>query len=121
VVAQHPAWPRFRVGVNSGTAYVGMLGTAGGRTFTVIGDTVNLAARLEGLAPVGGVALGPGTVDLVPELHTEPLGRVSLKGRTEPVDAYRLVGLADGPAPNAAAMASAVRSAGWRGGGEGRR
>ena len=100
VVAEHPSWPRFRVGVNSGTAYVGLLGTAGGRTFTVIGDAVNLAARIEGLAPVGGVALGPGTVDLLPDLHTEPIGRVAVKGRREPIDAHRLVSISGGPAPD---------------------
>jgi adenylate cyclase len=96
VVAEHPSWPRFRVGVNSGSAYVGLLGTAGGRTFTAIGDAVNLAARLEGLAPVGGVALGPDTVDRVPHLQTEPLGRVTVKGREEAVDVHRLVGISGG-------------------------
>jgi adenylate cyclase len=96
VVAEHPLWPRFRVGVNSGPAFVGLLGTAGGRTFTAIGDTVNLAARLEGIAPVGGVALGPDTVELVPEFETELLGRVAVKGREEEVDVHRLVGIAGG-------------------------
>jgi hypothetical protein len=81
------------VGVNSGTAYVGLLGTAGGRTFTVVGDAVNLAARLESLAPVGGVALGSQTVDLVPDLDAELMGRVAVKGREEEVDVYRLVGI----------------------------
>jgi adenylate cyclase len=92
VVREHPAWPRFRVGVNSGDAHVGLLGTVGGRTFTVIGDTVNVAARLEGLAPVGGVALGPRTVDLVPGVDAELMGRMAVRGRTEAVDVYRLVG-----------------------------
>jgi adenylate cyclase len=92
VVAEHPSWPRFRVGVNSGPAYVGLLGTAGGRTFTVIGDAVNLAARIEGLAPVGGIALGPDTVGQLPHLDTEFMGRVAVKGRDEPVDVYRLIG-----------------------------
>jgi adenylate cyclase len=96
VVAEHPSWPRFRVGVNSGPAFVGLLGTAGGRTFTAIGDAVNLAARLEGLAPVGGVALGPDTVDQVADLETEPLGRVTVKGREEAVDVHRLVGISGG-------------------------
>jgi class 3 adenylate cyclase len=99
VVVEHPSWPRFRVGVNTGTAYVGLLGTAGGRTFTVIGDAVNLAARLESLADVGGVALGPTTVGLVPNLDTELMGRVAVKGREEAVDVYRLVGMSEAPLP----------------------
>jgi class 3 adenylate cyclase len=82
--------------VNTGPAYVGLLGTAGGRTFTTIGDAVNVAARLEGLAPVGGVALGPETVEQVPDLQTETLGRVTVKGRDEAVDVHRLVSIGGG-------------------------
>jgi adenylate cyclase len=48
VAAEHPGWPRFRVGVNTGEAAVGVVGAAGARTHTAIGDAVNLAARLAG-------------------------------------------------------------------------
>ncbi len=61
VARSHPDWPRFRVGVNTGVVAMSLLGTAGGRTHTAIGDTVNLAARLEAEAPVGGVAIGKET------------------------------------------------------------
>jgi hypothetical protein len=61
IAQRHPDWPRFRVGVNTGEAVVGLLGTSGGRTFTAIGDAVNLAARLEGAPPVGGVVIGAET------------------------------------------------------------
>lgn len=91
IAEAHPGWPRFRAGVNTGEAAVGVLGTAGGRTHTVIGDTVNLAARLEGKAPVGGVAVGPETARRLPAARTEPLGLVSVKGKAEPVEAHRLV------------------------------
>jgi class 3 adenylate cyclase len=91
VAAQHPGWPRFRAGVNTGIAAVGVLGTGGGRTYTVIGDAVNVAARLEGKAPVGGVAIGADTLRQVPGIRTEPLGALEVKGRTEPVEAYRLL------------------------------
>ncbi len=98
IAAAHPDWPRFRVGVNTGPALVCLLGAAGGRTHTVIGDTVNVAARLEGLAPVGGVALGAETARRVGAARTEHLGHVPLKGRDATVEALLLLGLGD-PAP----------------------
>lgn len=93
IAAEHPEWPRFRVGVNTGPAIVCVLGAAGGRTYTVIGDTVNVGSRLEGLAPAGGIALGAETARRVAAARTEPLGRVALKGRDGEVDALLLVGL----------------------------
>jgi adenylate cyclase len=93
VAAAHPDWPRFRAGINTGVASVGILGTGGGRTYTAIGDVVNVASRLEGLAPVGGVAVSAETLAQLQGGRAEPLGRLEVKGRDEPVDAYRLVGL----------------------------
>ena len=93
VAAAHPGWPRFRVGVNTGRAAVVVLGTAGGRTFTVIGDAVNTAARLEGKAPVGSVAISAETLRGLSGARTEPLGRLAVKGKSEAVEAYVLVGL----------------------------
>jgi len=90
---QHPDWPRFRVGVSTGEASVGLLGTAGGRTHTVVGDTVNVASRLEGQAPVGGVAISAETARRLAGAHLEPLGAVSLKGKAAPLEAYRLLSL----------------------------
>ncbi|MEA2281049.1 MAG: adenylate cyclase [Solirubrobacteraceae bacterium] len=93
LAAQHPDWPRFRVGVNTGEALVGVLGAAGGRTHTAIGDTVNLASRLEGTAPVGGVVLGPETARRIQGAVTEPMGTVTVKGKSEPVEPRLLVSL----------------------------
>ena len=45
VLAAHPDWPAFRVGVSTGPAVVGNVGTRGRRSFAVIGDTTNTAAR----------------------------------------------------------------------------
>ncbi|MBI2684126.1 MAG: adenylate/guanylate cyclase domain-containing protein [Actinobacteria bacterium] len=98
IAAERPDWPRFRVGVNTGPAIVCVLGVAGGRTYTVIGDTVNVAARLEGLAPPGGVALGPETARRVGTIQTEPLGHVTLKGRDATVEALLLVRMDAPPA-----------------------
>jgi adenylate cyclase len=93
VATEHPRWPRFRVGVNSGEVWVSVLGTEGGRTHTVVGDTVNVASRIEGQAPGGGVAIGAGTLALLPGARTRPLGMLDLKGKAEPVEAHLLLGL----------------------------
>jgi adenylate cyclase len=87
VAAEHPAWPRFRAGVNSGTASTAVLGTGGGRTYSVIGDTVNLASRVEGLAPAGGVAVAQETADRLDDsFELESIGLVTVKGRAEPIE-----------------------------------
>jgi class 3 adenylate cyclase len=93
VVDAHPGWPRFRVGINSGPVTVSLLGTGGGRTHTVIGDTVNTASRIEGKAPAGGVAVGPGTKARIPQARTAPLGPLELKGKADPVEAHLLISL----------------------------
>jgi len=54
----------------------------------VIGDTVNLAARLEGQAPAGRVVIGEATLRALPGLRTEPIEGVRVKGRSGSVDAY---------------------------------
>jgi adenylate cyclase len=86
----HPDWPRFRIGVNSGEAMVGVVGAREGKSYTVIGDTVNVAARLQGAAPVGAVAIGAGTLRGLPGARVRGLGAVALKGKREPVEAYVL-------------------------------
>ena len=89
---EHPDWPRFRIGVNTGEAVVGVVGTGGGRSYTVIGDAVNVAARLESAAPVGGIAIGPETARRLLGSRLSPLGDLQVKGRREPLDAFVLHG-----------------------------
>jgi class 3 adenylate cyclase len=93
IAAEHPDWPRFRVGVNSGEAMVGIVGTRQERSFTVIGDTVNVAARIEAVAPSEGVAIGAETLRRLPGARVRPLGALELRGKREPVDAFVLDGL----------------------------
>ena len=90
---QHSEWPRFRVGINSGQVSVSLLGAEGGRTHTIVGDTVNIASRIEGSAPTGGVAIGPDTKALLPDAVTTPLGELHLKGRQEPLEVHLLTSL----------------------------
>ncbi len=87
-------WPRFRVGLNTGGASAGVLGSlVGGRTYSVVGDTVNLASRIEGFAPAGGVAIGAATASRLWGAQLEPLGKVEIKGREEPVAVFLLLRL----------------------------
>jgi adenylate cyclase len=88
----HPGWPRFRVGVNTGTAVVGNVGAAGRRTFGAIGDTANLGARLMSAGEPGQVVIGEATLRALAdtELETTPLGRIPVKGKRDPVAAWVL-------------------------------
>ena len=92
--ALHPDWPRFRVGINTGPALVGNVGAAQMRNYTAIGDTTNLAARLESLADPGTVLIGSTTYEqLGPRALVRDRGTVTVKGRNEPVTCYVLDGL----------------------------
>ena len=92
VAAAHPGWPRFRAGVNSGEALAGVVGgPRGHRKHGVVGDTVNLAARLEAVAEPGAVVIGEATYRrLAPGALAERLPPLSVKGKSEPVEAYVL-------------------------------
>jgi adenylate cyclase len=92
IANDHPDWPRFRVGINSGEVLVGVLGgDRGHRKHGLVGDTVNLAARLEGEAPVGEVVIGSGTLEQLPGgVGVESLPPLFVKGKREAVDAYVL-------------------------------
>jgi adenylate cyclase len=81
--------------VNTGPAVVGNVGADDHRSFTVIGDTINLAARLQAIARPGQIMVGPTTRDgLRDRAAVIPLGPVQLKGKREPVPLYQLVSIA---------------------------
>jgi len=80
----------WRTGVNTGEVVAG--DTATGHRF-VTGDAVNVAARLEQAAGSGEILLGEATYRLVHDaVQVEPATELSLKGKSAPVAAYRLVG-----------------------------
>jgi adenylate cyclase len=79
------------IGVQSGPAVVGNFGADRRLEYTALGDTVNVASRLESLSKDLGCAIlvGAGTVELLAELgNLEPLGLITVRGRAEPLDLY---------------------------------
>ena len=99
VAEREPDWPRFRVGVNTGPALIGNIGSHEFRNFTAIGDTVNLAARLEQeVAEAGQVVLGPTTHTAIRHLAVaRSLPPIEVKGKRDPVACWVLEGLKDDP------------------------
>ncbi|SUA75030.1 Adenylate cyclase 2 [Nocardia otitidiscaviarum] len=93
-VAHRDDWPMFRVGVNTGPAVVGNVGAPQMRNFTAIGDTTNLAARLESLAEPGTVVVGPLTrTRLGDRAVVRDRGAFDIKGKRDPVTVYELEAL----------------------------
>lgn len=89
-------WPELHlgIGVNTGTMNVGNMGSKFRMAYTVMGDAVNLGARLEGLTRQYGVGIivGEDTSARLPEIVFRELDRVRVKGRTEPVTIYEPLG-----------------------------
>src|SRR5262249_55395718 len=92
---QAPEPLRVRVGIGTGEVVVGDLITSGdGQERGVVGETPNLAARLQSLAEPGTVAIGPQTRRLLGDLfECHDLGVIEVKGFSEPVHAYQVVGV----------------------------
>jgi class 3 adenylate cyclase len=81
-----------RVGVNSGQVAIGVVGAAE-RHPVALGDTMNVAARLQGTAEPGAIVIGGATArKLRGRFLVAPLGHVAVRGRERPVEAWRLLG-----------------------------
>ena len=97
IAALGEGWPVFRAGVNTGTVITGVVGgERGHRKHAVVGDPVNLAARLESSATPGQVVISETTYSLLPPGATvEEMEPLQLKGKSKPVRAYTLIALPD--------------------------
>jgi class 3 adenylate cyclase len=89
-------WPRFRVGVNTGPVVIGNVGADVHRSFSAIGDTTNVAARLQALSTPGHITIAERTLREARstgngDIEAVSIGAVDLKGKAEPTEAYELI------------------------------
>jgi adenylate cyclase len=79
------------IGLNTGPVIAGAVGGGGRLEYTVIGDAVNVAQRLQSEAAGGEIVAAASTVTAAPEVACEPIGARIVKGREETVDVFRVI------------------------------
>jgi class 3 adenylate cyclase/predicted ATPase len=90
---EQPVSLAVRIGVHTGTAVVGDVGGANRTERLAMGDTPNIAARIQGLAKPNTVVISPATFALVSDFfRTESLGAQTVKGAADPVEAFAVLG-----------------------------
>jgi class 3 adenylate cyclase/ActR/RegA family two-component response regulator len=84
------------IGINSGLVIAGAVGGGGRLEYTVIGDAVNVAQRLQSEAEGGEIVASASTIAAADDVDALPIGLRQVKGREEPVEVYRVRTEAEG-------------------------
>ncbi|MEZ0282808.1 adenylate/guanylate cyclase domain-containing protein [Methyloceanibacter sp.] len=95
--ASYGVRPMLRIGIHTGPAVVGKIGEGKPMSYSALGDTVNVASRLQATAEPGSVCITRATFDLVDGfVDVTPLGAKQFKGKAQAIEVYRLEALRTG-------------------------
>lgn len=89
--------PKMRIGINTGKVLAGFVGKGDDRSYTAMGDTVNLASRLESAAPVGSILISYNTYRHITGLYAvRALDPIRVKGKEHPVKVIEVLAKKEG-------------------------
>jgi len=98
VTSGNPLLPAVGIGLNTGVVVSGNIGSQTKMEYTVIGDSVNVASRINGLAGPGEIIAGRGVHERMGNaVSAVPLPPQQLKGKAEPIEVFRLPALVEAP------------------------
>ncbi len=98
VASDNPLLPAVGIGLNTGVVVSGNIGSQTKMEYTVIGDSVNVASRINGLAGPGEIIAGRGVYERMGNaVSAVPLPPQQLKGKADPISVFRLTALVETP------------------------
>ncbi len=83
---------KMRIGINCGLVLAGYIGSEVKKEYSVLGDTVNLASRLESKAPPGGILISEAMASRISGFSLGPVQELTVKGKSQPVKAFEILG-----------------------------